>query len=77
MRKVTRHMDAPHDKTGTDPHVTWASRLAVALTLYFAGRSIYLLVTEGPNPLATSITLMWTSLLVLLWLRQPATEKDQ
>ena len=45
--------------------------------MYFAGRSIYLLATEGPNPLATSITLMWTSLLVLLWLRQPATEKDQ
>ena len=61
----------------TDPHVPWASRLAVASTLYFAGRSIYLLATEGPNPLATSITLMWTSLLVLLWLRQPATEKDQ
>ena len=73
MRKVTRHMDAPHDKTGTDPHVT----LAVALTLYFAGRSIYLLVTEGPNPLATSITLMWPSLLVVLWLRQPATGKGQ
>ncbi len=61
----------------TDPHVTWASRLAVASTLYFAGRSIYLLATEGPNPLATSITLMWTSLLVLLWLKQPATEKGR
>ena len=61
----------------TDPHVTWASRLAVALTLYFACRSVYLLATEGSNPLATSITLMWSSLLVLLWLKQTAKKRGQ
>lgn len=50
--------------------MTWASRLSAALVVYFGCRSIYLLITEGPNPLATSITLMWTSLLVQLWLRK-------
>ena len=49
----------------------------MALTLYFACRSVYLLATEGSNPLATSITLMWSSLLVLLWLKQTAKKRGQ
>lgn len=68
--------DSP-EKIRTDPHVTWASRLLVALSLFFGGRSIYLLITEGPNPLAISITLLWANLLTLIQLRQSAKKESQ
>lgn len=49
----------------------------MALSLFFGGRSIYLLITEGPNPLAISITLLWANLLTLIQLRQSAKKESQ
>mgnify|MGYP001642318026 CR=1 FL=1 len=39
------------------------------LALFFSGRTFYFLVTEGSNPMATSVMLMWLCLFMMFRLK--------